>query len=402
MEKKDLLESVFHLKQYDFVRGEGAWLFDREGNRYLDLNEMCVFLGQGNQHFIDRVTQALNGVTNGRSSLVRYKEQLTDYLMESTGHIFKAVHYTASGSETTEWAVRLAQKITGRTEVVSFWNSIHGRTFLSASMSGLPKRKEYYGPIAPGIVFNPYPHCQHCPFDKRPESCGYFCLDFLQQKIRYESAQDIAAVIIEPYQGADIAYPPQGYLQRLRRWTQENGILLIFDEIQTGLGRSGSLYCYQKEGVEPDMLLLGKGLGNGLHISALLTKQIPQEKYLHAVTGGAGDDCIACAAACAVMEEVTQPQTLQRVRDCSELLQAELGMLQRQGKLRHVRVYGSTAAVEFTSPQIGRQIRQQMQEKRFLFGGGDNSIVIKPPLSLTVEQTRLFLDALGESLCALL
>ena len=164
-------------------------------------------------------------------------------------------------------------------------------------MSGLPKRKEHYGPIAPGIVFNPYPNCQHCPFEKKQESCGYFCLDFLQQKIRYESAQDIAAVIIEPYQGADIAYPPQGYLKRLRQWTQVNGILLIFDEIQAGLGRSGSLYCYQKEGVEPDMLLLGKGLGNGLHISALLTKQIPQEEYLHAVTGGAGDDCIACAAA---------------------------------------------------------------------------------------------------------
>ncbi len=398
MEKKDLLESVFHLKQYDFVRGEGTWLFDREGNRYLDLNEMCVFLGQGNQHFIDRVTQALNGVTNGRSNLVRYKEQLTDYLMESTGHIFKAVHYTASGSETTEWAVRLAKKITGRTEVVSFWNSIHGRTFLSASMSGLPKRKEHYGPIAPGIVFNPYPHCQHCPFEKRPESCGYFCLDFLQQKIRYESAQDIAAVIIEPYQGADVAYPPQGYLQRLRQWTQENGILLIFDEIQTGLGRSGSLYCYQKEGVEPDMLLLGKGLGNGLHISALLTKQIPQEEYLHAVTGGAGDDCIACAAACAVMEEVTQPQTLQRVRDCSQLLQQELEELQRQGKVSYVRVYGSSVAIEFASPQVGRQVRQKMQEKRFLFGGSDSSIVLKPPLCLTVEQAKLFTDALKESL----
>ena len=87
-------------------------------------------------------------------------------------------------------------------------------------------------------------------------------------------------MIIEPYQGADIAYPPQGYLKCLRQWTQVNGILLIFDEIQAGLGRSGSLYCYQKEGVEPDMLLLGKGLGNGLHISALLTKQIPQEEYL--------------------------------------------------------------------------------------------------------------------------
>ena len=100
MGKMDLLEPVFHPRQHDFVKGEAAWLFDRAGNRYLDLNEMCVFLGQGNRRFIDKVTEALNGVTNGRSSAVRYKEQLTDYLMESTNHIFKAVHYTASGSET--------------------------------------------------------------------------------------------------------------------------------------------------------------------------------------------------------------------------------------------------------------------------------------------------------------
>ena len=146
------------------------------------------------------------------------------------------------------------------------------------------------------------------------------------------------------------------------------------------------------------MLLLGKGLGNGLHISALLTKQIPQEEYLHAVTGGAGDDCIACAAACAVMEEVTQPQTQQRVRDCSRLLQQELEELQWQGKVSYVRVYGSSAAIEFASPQVGRQVRQKMQEKRFLFGGSDSSIVLKPPLCLTVEQAKLFTDALKESL----
>ena len=82
MGKMDLLEPVFHPRQHDFVKGEGAWLFDRAGNRYLDLNEMCVFLGQGNRRFIDKVTEALNGITNGRSSVVRYKEQLTDYLAE--------------------------------------------------------------------------------------------------------------------------------------------------------------------------------------------------------------------------------------------------------------------------------------------------------------------------------
>ena len=187
MGKYDLLEPVSRLKQHDFVKGEGACLIDQQGERYLDLDEMCVFLGQGNQHFIDTVTQALHGITNGRSSLVPYKQRLVNYLMESTGHVFQAVHFTASGSETTEWAVRLAQKITGRTEVVSFWNSIHGRTWLSASMSGLPKRKTHYGPIAPGIIFSPYPNCQHCPMQKKYDDCDFFCLHFLQEKIKLKN-----------------------------------------------------------------------------------------------------------------------------------------------------------------------------------------------------------------------
>ena len=102
MGKYDLLEAVVHPKQYDFVKGEGAVLIDRQGERYLDLDEMCVFLGQGNQHFTDTVTEALQGITNGRASTVDYKQRLTQQLMDTTDHLFEAVHFTSSGSEAVE------------------------------------------------------------------------------------------------------------------------------------------------------------------------------------------------------------------------------------------------------------------------------------------------------------
>ena len=140
--------------------------------------------GQPGALLLHKVTEALNGITNGRSSAVRYKEQLTDDPMESTDrHLQSGALYRLRLGDDRSGRRASARSITGRTEAISFWNSIHGRTLLSASMSGLPKRKEHYGPIAPGIVFNPYPNCQHCPFEKKQESCGYFCLDFLQQKV---------------------------------------------------------------------------------------------------------------------------------------------------------------------------------------------------------------------------
>lgn len=400
MGKYDLLEAVVHPKQYDFVKGEGAVLIDRQGECYLDLDEMCVFLGQGNQHFTDTVTEALQGITNGRASTVDYKQRLTQQLMDTTDHLFEAVHFTSSGSEAVEWAVRLAKKLTGRSEIISFWNSIHGRTYLSASMSGLPKRKAGYAPLAPGLVYGVYPDCQHCPLDKKTESCNFFCLEFLEKKVRYESAQDIAAVIIEPYQGAGIVIPPEGYFQRLQEWARKNGILLIMDEIQAGLGRTGSLYCYQQLGIQPDMLLLGKGLGNGMHISALLTRQIPESSCLGAVSGGTGDDCVACAAACAVLDEVSDPDYLSRIRAASQRLSRGLEELSRQySGISRFCVWGLAAAIEFDSPETGKEVGRQMAEKHFLFGKmGDQMMVLKPPLCLTEEQVSQFLEGLQQSL----
>ena len=168
--------------------------------------------------------------------------------------------------------------MTGKTEVVSFWNSIHGRTQLSASMSGLPKRKAGYGPLDPGVLLTPYPDCLRCPFHCQAQSCRFACLGFLSEQVTYGSAQEIAAVVIELCQGASHLSPPPGYLKALRAWTQERGALLIFDEIQSGMGRTGQIFRYQAEGVVPDFLLIGKALGNGLHIAGFLTSCQPEKE----------------------------------------------------------------------------------------------------------------------------
>ena len=270
-----------------FVRASGASYFTADGREFVDLNEMRVVLGQENEAFIRALTDALHSVTAPKNTRFPAKEQLLSLLDEATNGAFAAIHLTSSGSEAVESAVRLAQKLTGRSEILSFWNSIHGRTYLSSSMSGKPQRKAGYGALAPGGVFLPYPDCLSCPM-KRAGGCGFACLEMASQIYETASAQDACAVIVEPY---------QGYLKKLQDWVKARGMLFIVDEIQSGMGRTGRLFRYQQEGLEPDLLLTGKALGNGMHIAAVLSRKPLAKEHLHVFAGGSGDDAVACAAA---------------------------------------------------------------------------------------------------------
>ena len=387
MHSHDLLAPIQGAAETQFVSGKGAALIDEKGTEYLDFNEICLVLGQGNESFARKVSQALMGVTCSKGKNPA-KERLHQKLLESTHGDFAAIHFTSSGSETAEWAVKLAQKLTGRSEVLSFWNSIHGRTHLSASMSGLSKRKTHYGPLCPGTVFGVYPDCAHCPLHCSPENCGFECLSFLDKKIAMESAQDIAAVIVEPYQGAGVICPPPGYLKALEEWAHARGMLFIMDEVQSGMGRTGSLYVYQKEGLKPDMLLLGKGLGNGLHIGALLTREPVEDKnLLYALSGGSGDDAVACAAACAVFEEL-EGGLLEHIQETGAYFKKELHALAaRFSQVYQVRCQGLACAVEFREEETCTKVKKALQEAHiFVAPYEKNALMLKPPYSGTKEQ----------------
>lgn len=403
MENYDILQPVQHTQKREITGGQGAALFDGDGNVYLDFNEICVTLGQNDRHFIERMTGRLQGLTSNKAGYGPDKEKLLRFLTDTTHHAFSAIHLTASGSEAAEWAVRMALKLTGKSEILSFWNSIHGRTYLSASMSGLPKRKTDYGPIAPGLVFAPYPDCAHCPFEKQCPKGEFFCLRFLEDKIRYESANDIGAVIVEAYQGAGVILPPPGYLRALQDWAHARGALFILDEIQSGMGRTGQLYRYPAEDLDPDMLLLGKSLGNGLHISAILAKEAPDPRYIHALTGGAGDDALACTAACAVFEELLEHGLLAQIDENGRRMAAHLDDLCRKyPAVRAVRHIGLAATVELRDAETQKKLLPLLQQRRlFVSPAPHNGFMLKPPFTVTPDQIDQMAAILDEALAAL-
>ena len=385
MGKPFTMEPVAKTGSIPAVAGDGIRLYDKAGNIYYDLSEISNVLGQKNAHFSKRITDKLNDLVGGKIVDSPEKVKFYQYLADTTGNRFRYVHLTSSGSEASEWAVRMALKMTGRSEVLAFWNSIHGRTYLSASMSGMSRRKQGYAPSAPGVLYGVYPDCAHCPFEKNCENCDFFCLKFLEQKMKYESSREIGAVIVEAYQGAGIIVPPKGWLKALQDWTHRQGALFIFDEIQSGMGRTGKMYCFEEEGLEPDVLLLGKALGNGFPMGAALLKQIPDDFYIPALVGGAGDTELAYAAGCAVFEELLEHGLLEHISDVSRHLEETLKELQsRYPRIQRICCKGLAVSIEFDTPVCFETVQKKLKESGLIIGAADNhKIVLRPPYVIT-------------------
>lgn len=391
----DLLAHT-HLAAPEFVSGKGACYYTAEGKEYVDLNEMRVVLGQSNEAFENAMIGAVRSVTSMRGD-GSAKAELLGWLNKTTGGRFAAAHLAASGSETVENAVRVAKKLTGHTEIISFWNSIHGRGYLSASMSGVPKRKAFYGPLAPGLVHVPYPNCAHCPLRRKKGACDMACLELVKDIYASASAQDGAAIIVELCQANGVVLPPPGYMKALQDWAKSQGMLFIVDEMQSGMGRSGHTYLYEKEGLEPDILLLGKALGNGQHISAMLVGQVPEKKDLDVFTGGSGDDPVACRAACEVFRQLDEG-LLDHIRQVGNLLVEGLKELEGDARVLETRGVGLSAAVEFDTADTCAWTCAALLERGFLVGCLGNVLFLKPPYVITAEHVEAFVKNLKEIL----
>ena len=388
MSKPFMIEPLAKSGSVPAVAGQGIRLYDADGKVYYDLSEISNVLGQKNAHFNRRITDKLNDLVGSKIAESPEKTKFYQYLSETTGNRFSYVHLTSSGSEASEWAVRMALKMTGRNEVLAFWNSIHGRTYLSASMSGMSRRKQGYAPAASGVLYGVYPDCAHCPFEKSCENCGFFCLKFLEQKMKYESSREIGAVIVEAYQGAGIIVPPKGWLKALQDWAHSQGALFILDEIQSGMGRTGRMYCFEEEGLDPDILLLGKALGNGFHIGAALLKQKPDDFYIPALIGGAGDTELAYAAGCAVFEELLDHGLLEHIAGVSKYLEEKLQDLQSQcPQIKQICCKGLAASIEFYDRECFESVLKKAKDSGLIIGAAENQkLVLRPPYVITKED----------------
>lgn len=396
IEAFDLLSPLSMGHGHHAVSGSGALLTMENGETMVDLNEMRVVLGQQNTAFIQAMEQAVTGFTAPKDGRSGSKKRLLQYLYDTTEGSFQGAFFTSSGSEAAEWAVRLARKMTGKEEIFSFFNSIHGRTYLSASMSGLPKRKAGCGALAPGVVLLPYPCCARRPQGVSREEWGDRCLEQADDIYRFGSAQSGAALIVELCQGAGVAKPPKGYLKKLQQWAKERGMLFIVDEIQSGMGRTGTMYLYEQEGLDPDMLLLGKALGNGMHIAALLVKNLPSKEDLPALSGGSGDDPLACAAACEVFRQLEEG-LLTHIKRVGDVLRRGLESISGSRCVLECRGAGLMAAVEFISAEVCRRVATRVEKAGYLPGCAGSVLFCKPPYVITEEQVRGFLTSLKEA-----
>ena len=352
-------------------RGEGARVWDVEGKEYLDFTAGWAVANLGHNH--PAVTEAIQwqAATLLQTSNQFYtlpQLELAEALVESSA--MDRVFFANSGAEANEGAVKLARKAgklgrNGASEVITALNSFHGRTIGMVAATGNPHYQERWHPLAPGFV--------NVPFDD---------LD----AVRAATNENTCAVMVEVVQGeGGVNLPTEGYLKGLREWCDEQGLLLIFDDVQCGMGRLGTLWGYEAFGVEPDIMTLAKGLGNGVPIGAFLCKEVANvlEPGDHGSTFGGNP--LATAAANAAVRYTIEHDVPANAKAMGAYLTERLNALRSRhpGVIIDVRGMGLLLAVQFADTLSARLVAACNEEGLLLNPVRPDAIRLIPPLIIT-------------------
>ncbi len=324
-----------------FVRGEGSWLWDHEGKRYLDFVQGWAVNCLG--HSPEVITSAL--VEQSRKLITPspafYNEPSMQLARQITGHsCFQRVFFTNSGAEANEGAIKLARKWGGKNkggayEIITFEDSFHGRTLATMSASGKPQFRDLFEPKVPG-----FPKAK---------------LNDLASVERLIGEKTVA-VMLEPIQGeSGVIIATDAFMHGLRDLTKKRGLLLIVDEIQTGVGRTGKLWGYEHSGIEPDIMTLGKGLGGGVPLAALVAKEAVSCFEAGDQGGTFNGNPLMAAVGCAIMDAMLAPGFLGRVEEAGAYLMKGLAQLAQRHQLGEVRGRGLLVALDLKK-DIGSKV----------------------------------------------
>lgn len=357
-------------------RAEGCYIYDTNGARYLDLISGIAVANIGHRH--PHVINAIKDQLDRYQHVIPFGEfyqspqnKLADKLATLLPEELNCAYFVNSGTEANEAALKLAKRVTGRHEIVAMKHSYHGATHGSLSVSGNEVKKQQFRPFVPGTTF-----------------------------IRFNEFDDLgvitentAAVIVEPVMGdAGVRIPKQGYLQAIKERCAEVGALLIFDEIQTGLGRTGTLYVFQRFGVTPDILTTAKAFGGGMPIGAFISSKSNMDQLTHDPILGHittfGGHPVCCAAAHANLEVLTEKEDwLEHVDTKGALFKQLLS----HPKITEFRQIGLMMAVELaTAEEVDRCIAELKESGMiaFYFLSTRNAFRLAPPLCISEEQIR--------------
>ena len=363
------------------VRGEGATVWDADGNAYVDLVAGIAVNALGHAHpaVVEAVSRQV--ATLGHTSNLVANEpslQLAERLLALTGRDGR-VFFASSGAEANEAAFKLARR-TGRPSVVAADGAFHGRTMGALAMTGQPAKRAPFEPLPGGVSFVPYGDA-----------------GALDAAVGAQTA----AVVLEPVLGEGGVVPaPDGYLEHARQVTRESGALLVLDEVQTGIGRTGAWFAHQTAGVEPDVLTLAKGLGGGLPVSACLAfgdAAALLQPGQHGTTFGGNP--VSCAAALAVLDTIEADGLLGRAESLGKTLTAGITGLGHP-LVAGMRGAGLMLGVVLTAP-VAAAVEKALRDDGFLVNAVAADVLrLVPPLVLTDTQAEAFLAALPAALDA--
>lgn len=371
----------------DIVSAEGIYLFDANGKKYIDLISgiSVSSLGHGHpeikQAAKDQIDRHMHLMVYGEyviSPQVELAKQLTELLPEN----LSSVYFTNSGTEATEGAMKLAKRFTGRTNFVSFKNSYHGSTQGSLSLSGNEWLKNAYRPLLNGTT----------------------TLEFNNEEQLDQINEQTAAVFVEPIQAeAGIILPENDFLQKLKVRCQQTGTLLVFDEIQTGMGRTGKLFAFEHYNVVPDILLIGKALGGGMPLAAFISSKVIMSSLSnnpilgHLTTFGGHPVC--CATSSAALKIIRRDRLSEKALEHEKLFRKLLV----HENIRIIRGKGLFLCIEFSDEKFNQAVIARCYEKGlisdwFLFAA--HCLRIAPPLTISEDEIkeacRVILEAVEE------
>jgi 4-aminobutyrate aminotransferase / (S)-3-amino-2-methylpropionate transaminase / 5-aminovalerate transaminase len=301
------IQSISTLSGLAVARGEGSVIEDVDGNRFLDIAAgICVnALGHGHPRYRQILKDQIDEVTVGSITTARRAEALRKVASHTPKGLTKIQLYSG-GTEAVEAAMRLAKSHTKKFEFLSFWGGFHGKTAGTLAQIG-DGTKNHLGPFAPGAHHAPYANCYRCPLALSYPSCGLECAEFARKVIKHETTGELAAILMEPIQGtAGNVVPPPEFMPAVQQIAKENDALLISDEMICGFGRTGRWFGCEHFGVTPDIITMGKGLGNGFPVSGLASSEtITQAKPWGAPSGSSSSYGGNPMAGAAILGSVT-------------------------------------------------------------------------------------------------
>jgi 4-aminobutyrate aminotransferase-like enzyme len=395
------------------ARGSGATLWDEDGNEYIDFIAGIAVgsVGHCHPHYVEALKRQAERLTFG-SFTTETRARFLELMASVTPEGLTRIQLFSGGAEAVEAGLRLARAATGRHEVIGFWGGFHGKTGGVLGLLG-SEFKHHLGPFLPGQYSTPYADCYRCPLKLRHPECGIACAEYVRDVIRYQTAGEIAAIIVEPIQGtAGNVIPPDGFLRAIQSVARDHGALLFADEMITGFGRTGSMWGTDHDGVVPDIMTVGKGVGGGFPLAGVVsTEQLTSSKPWanpSASSSSYGGNPLAAAAGLAALEIILKEDLVAHSQRVGAVMLAELHRLKDKYRtVGEVRGRGLLLGIELVEDRqtrrpldkaVTRDLYTECLRRGLVAMTYAPTIRLNPPLVITEETARSGLAILDEAL----